>query len=177
MLECSPRWLPSLSAATLLSRQKQRKADKIIKWASEGGFKEARLTWSVPSPLFIPPPSYPGFSPPDPPSDPFVGEKWSRSLEPANYRALTSALLSPERWGTFQQLRDSSTGVCLLFLFQLLLQLCLKRKHLFYGGHKTLQQQFYAKRLEKAMQNILVQSETCRRKQNGLLKSHSCAQF
>lgn len=47
-----------------------------------------------------PPPSFmapcPGFSPPDPSPDPFVGEKQSRSLEAANYRVLTSAWLSPK---------------------------------------------------------------------------------
>lgn len=115
------------------------KLTKSLSEQAKGGLRK-RVSLEVCPPRFIPPPSYPGFSPQDPSSDPFVGEKWSRSLEPANYRALTSALLSPKRWGTFQQLEDSSTGECLLFLFKLLLQLCLKRKHLFYGGHKTLQQ-------------------------------------
>lgn len=135
VLECSPRWLPPLSTAS------REKLTKSLSEQAKGGLrKRISLEACPPPPPLSPPPSYPGFSPPDSPSDPFVGEKWSRSLEPANYRALTSALLSPKRWGTFQQLRNSSTGVCLLFLFKLLLQLCLKRKHLFYGGHKTLQQ-------------------------------------
>lgn len=99
-LECSASWLPALFTLTSFWRQQQRKADKVIKWARS---EDTRLTWSV-SPSF---PPCPGFSPQDPLSDLFVGEKRAGSLEQANYRVLTSAWLSRKCWGTFLQLGDS----------------------------------------------------------------------
>lgn len=92
-------------------------------------------------PSSIPPATIlcPGFSPPLTPScDPFVGEKWSRSLEPANYRALTSALLNPKCWRTFQQLTDlcfcECVRICCFIFIEMWAQ---QRKCLFHRCHKA----------------------------------------
>lgn len=140
---------PPWSNSTLLLRQTQGNAKaKLTKSLSEqaaGGrdLEEACLTWSVPPPTPSSAPHHlllcPGFSPPLTPScDPFVGEKWSRSLETANYRALTSALLNPKCWGTFQQLTKLCVceWVCICcFIF---IEMWAKqRKCLFYRLHKA----------------------------------------
>ena len=86
------------------------------------------------------------FSPPDPPTDPFVEAKGSRSLDPANYRVLTSAWLSPKCWGTFLQLGDSlrvcvCVCVCALCVCCFYLNFCTamyqEKESLFYWRHKS----------------------------------------
>lgn len=120
--------------------KREGKADKIIKWASEGGSRGS-MSHLKRGPSSIPPATIlcPGFSPPLTPScDPFVGEKWSRSLEPANYRALTSALLNPKCWRTFQQLTDlcfcECVHICCFIFIEMWAQ---QRKCLFHRCYKA----------------------------------------
>lgn len=95
--------LPALFTLLLVCRP--RKADRVIKWASNR-FKDTHLTWSVYPP---PPPSSPLpwlFTFQTPPLTPLLGWRGSSPLEPANYRVLSSAWLSPKSRGTFLQLGD-----------------------------------------------------------------------
>lgn len=138
--------VPSLQPTILLRLDLALEANakaKLTKSLSEqarGGPEEACLTWSVAPPPFPPLTLLcPGFSPPLTPScDPFVGEKWSRSLEPANYRALTSALLNPKCWRTFQQLTDlcfcECVCVCRFIFIEMWAQ---QRKCFFHRCHKA----------------------------------------
>lgn len=143
---------PSWSTSTLLFRWTQRNAKaKLTKSLSEqvGGVVvvgvRAGASKGSMSHLKLAPPVAPhhllcpGFSPPLTPScDPFVGEKWSRSLETANYRALTSALLNSKCWGTFQQLTDlrfcECVSICCFIFIEMWVQ---QRKCLFYRRHKA----------------------------------------
>lgn len=122
---------PAAPAATLFTlpsfwRQCQKnKADKSIKWAGEG------LKTCVSLEGFPPPSSFSWlFTSRSPLCDLSLREKRSTSLDLANYRALTSAWLSPKCWRTFLQLGNS---MCMfVFVWKSVCVSC--PKHLFKNG-------------------------------------------
>lgn len=103
-----------------------RAIGKLKKSLSECGGWKSHVSAEACSPFCG---SCPSFSPPDPSSDPFVGEKLSRSLEAANYRVLTARWLSPKclRHSTSWKTHTCSTSLQLQ-LTRYSLGLCVQKQ-------------------------------------------------